>query len=294
MSCEYKIKYKRNRRKKRIVLFSVTLAVALVAIIGVSKVFNGIFTSEKNIVSGRNYITEDIKNSQDPVIQKLMELSHDNYRIEEILYNIELYPKSLLELASKKDEAVDFVYEYPIKKNLYENKKISIKSDYKSGEYPLFTQWDERWGYEKYGNDYIAINGCGPTTLAMVIVGLKGDKDVNPKVVADFAYENGYYVDGVGSSWELMTAGAANFGIVGEELPLSEEIIRSTLRNGDPIIATMGPGEFTTSGHFILLTGIAEDGKIIVNDSDSKIKSKKTWDIDVFMTQTNNLWKFTK
>lgn len=294
MGCEYKIKYKRNRRKKRIVLLSFTLAVTLIIIIGISKGFNSIFAREDRIISGRNYIPEEVKNSQDPVTQKLMELSHDSHKIEEILRNIELYPKSLLELASKKEEALDFVYEYPIKKDLYKDKKISIKSDYKSGDYPLFIQWDERWGYHQYGNNYIAINGCGPTALAMVVVGLTGDRGVNPKVVADFAYENGYYVDGVGSSWELMTSGATNFGITGEELPLSEESILSTLRNGYPIIATMGPGDFTTSGHFILLTGVTDDGKIIVNDSDSKIKSEKTWDIDIFMNQTNNLWKFNK
>lgn len=42
----------------------------------------------------------------------------------------------------------------------------------------------------------------------------------------------------------------------------------------------MRPGDFTTIGHFILLTGV-EDGKIKVNDPNSKIRSSKLWDYDV-------------
>lgn len=54
----------------------------------------------------------------------------------------------------------------------------------------------------------------------------------------------------------------------------------------------MKPGDFTTSGHFILMTGITEDGKIIVNDSDSRKRSNITWDLDVIMGQVKGLWKF--
>ncbi|MDO7203706.1 papain-like cysteine protease family protein [Paraclostridium bifermentans] len=48
----------------------------------------------------------------------------------------------------------------------------------------------------------------------------------------------------------------------------------------------MGPGHFTTEGHYIVLTGVTDDGKIIVNDSDSKERSSKTWDVDVFFKRS--------
>ena len=41
----------------------------------------------------------------------------------------------------------------------------------------------------------------------------------------------------------------------------------------------MGPGDFTTSGHFILLTGV-EDGKYQVNDPNRHSTSQKLWDYD--------------
>ena len=151
----------------------------------------------------------------------------------------------------------------------------------------------ERWGYEKYGSEYMAISGCGPTSLAMVVVGLTGNTNINPKVIAEFSEENGYVVDGVGSAWTLMSDGAENFGLRSEELPLSEDSIIDTLKSGQPIIASMGPGTFTTSGHFVVLTGVDKNNRIIINDSDSKIRSEQTWDVDVFMKEADNLWTFT-
>lgn len=212
------------------------------------------------------------------------------YKIKEIIENKDVYPQELVELALKKEETVDFVYNY--NKNIKDKNKINIDKEYIEGQFPLFIQWDERWGYDRYGDTYIAINGCGPTNLAMVIVGLTGDTSITPKVVADFSVQNGYYVENVGTSWSLLTEGAKAFGIQGEEIPLSEKSILSALEKGQPIIASMKPGDFTTSGHFILMTGITEDGKIIVNGSDSRKRSNITWDLDVIMGQVKGLWKF--
>lgn len=208
-------------------------------------------------------------------------------KLEKILKNKDQYPETLVELAKKNSETIDFVYNYISKSSMEEEKNTS------KSEYPLYIQWDKRWGYDMYGDEFIALNGCGPTALAMVISGLTGDVSVTPKTVAEFSYENDYYVDEIGSSWDLMTSGAASFGLKSEELPLDEGIVIETLKSGKPIIVTMGPGEFTSSGHFILLTGVDEDNKIIINDSDSKKRSNKKWDIDVFMREAQNLWSFS-
>lgn len=237
-------------------------------------------------------VPDEVKNSPDEVIQGLLSKVNDYPEVVKILSNINSYPRELLELAAKKDEVISFVANYP-NYNEATKETISIKKDYKNGEIPLFIQWDERWGYDKYGSDFIAINGCGPTSLAMVVVGLTGNTDINPKIIADASLESGYLVEGVGSSWDLMTSGAASFGLIGEELPLREDTILNTLRNGQPIIATMGPGTFTTSGHFIVLTGVDKENKIRVNDPDSKVKSNQTWDVSVFMDEARNLWRFT-
>ncbi|WP_353886165.1 C39 family peptidase [uncultured Clostridium sp.] len=159
---------------------------------------------------------------------------------------------------------------------------------------PLFLQWDKQWGYDKYGDNYIAVNGCGPTALSMVIVGLTGNTNINPKVVADYSESKGEYVNGEGSKWTMMTDIPEHFGVEGKEIPLIKSKIIDELKEGNPIIAAMGPGVFTKTGHFIVLTGLTEDGQVTVNDPDSKVNSEKTWNLNLVMKETKDIWVFKK
>lgn len=244
-------------------------------------------TKPKDIYSSSSISKYELTN-------KLKEEYKSDSKVKYILNNIDKYPTELLELLSRNIETVDFVYDYP--KNRYKTifNKISIKKYYTPGKIPLFLQWDKKWGYDFYGNEHIAINGCAPTSLAMVAVGLTGNTSINPLVVSNYAYENGYYVNGVGSSWSLISEGAKHFGLNSKELPLSKSSILSTLKEGYPIIVTVGPGTFTSTGHFLVLTGLTDDGKVTINDPNSKINSSKSWDVDVFIKEAKNLWKMSK
>ena len=115
---------------------------------------------------------------------------------------------------------------------------------------------------------------------------------MNPYAVAQMAQEDGFYVNGSESSWSMMTELATKLGLSAQELSLNEDSIRQELSQGHPIICIMGPGDFTTSGHFIVLTGVDSDGKITVNDSNSKKNSNKAWKIDDLMSQIRDLWVY--
>ena len=200
------------------------------------------------------------------------------------------YPESLIELVQKNPETKDFVLGYMKYEGVQD---IDISGEVTQGEIPLFLQWDERWGYENYGSDFLAVTGCGPTCLSMVLCGLSGDTSWNPLEVAHWAEENGYYVDGSGSSWELMSTGASSLGLTVSEVIFDEDHIRSTLEAGTPIICVVGPGDFTTSGHFLVLTGVDDSGDIILRDPNSRIRTEKTWDIGELMAQIKNLWAYS-
>lgn len=232
--------------------------------------------------------------SRNKIVNKLENLAHSDPKINEILNNIDKYPNKYLELLSKNIETFNFVLDYPNHTSTSNNKKTSIEKDYTLGEIPLFLQWDKNWGYDMYGEDPIAINGCAPTSLAMVAVGLTGNVSINPLSVSNYAYKNGYYIGGVGSSWGLISEGVKNFGLKSQELPLNELSILSTLKSGNPIILTVGPGTFTSTGHFLVLTGLTDDGRIKINDPNSKLNSSKSWDVDIFLNETKNLWKISK
>jgi len=200
-------------------------------------------------------------------------------------------PNSLLGLMEKNPEAKSFVLNYPEYKKYEPDRDLS--DELENEGIPLLLQWDERWGYEPYGDDFHALNGCGPTCLSMVYLGLSGDDAWNPYEVARMAEDGGYYADGAGSLWELMKSGAEAIGLTVYSVIYDAEHIRKELEEGRPIICAMWPGDFTTSGHFIVLAGVTEDGSIIVRDPNSKIRSEKTWALNEILPQIKNLWSYS-
>lgn len=237
--------------------------------------------------------TLSISELDNPIFSSLIQEASTYPEAKILLVNHDEYPEILLELASNRPETLEFVINYPnYKSSNASATSISIAKDYHKGSIPLFIQWDKRWGYAPYGNEFIASSACGPTALSMVAVGLTGNTDWNPKAVADYSYQAGYFHSGQGTSWNLMSEGAYHLGLKSRELPLSESAILSALSNGNPIIVSVGPGHFTKGGHFIVLTGITSDGKIIVNDPGSIYNSQIPWDLQTIMDETKNLWAF--
>ena len=196
------------------------------------------------------------------------------------------YPKSLIALLDRNPETAEFVLNYPF----HEEKSYNLADFDRSAGVPLFLQWDSRWGYEEYGSDIIAITGCGPTCLAMVGYYLTGDAETyDPAVLAAYAQKHGYYASGYGSSWTLISEGAVKLGLDVTEIPLVEKRIKDNLEVGNPIICAMGSGDFTSSGHYIVLVGL-KDGKFIVNDPNSQANSEKLWSYEQLQSQIRNLW----
>jgi len=195
------------------------------------------------------------------------------------------YPESLIQLLERNPETETFVLEYP----LYEKQDYDLSEFAGSETVPLFMQWDQRWGYEKYGSDVIGITGCGPTCLAMVGYYLTGDEYFTPENIAHYAEINGYYASGYGSSWTLISEGGVNLGLDVTEIPLVEKRMKDNLEVGNPIICAMGKGDFTTTGHYIVLVGL-RDGLFVVNDPNSVENSNKLWSYEQIEGQIRNLW----
>lgn len=201
------------------------------------------------------------------------------------------YPKELIKLLESNPDAEEFVLNYPLLKD--KNSKIDL-SEYKNcTSVPRLYQWDSRWGYNKYGSGIIGINGCGPTCLSMVAIYITKDTSINPDKVARFCEEKGYYAEGNGTKWSLMSKGAKALGLSARELPLHKNTVMENLRSGKPVICIMGPGDFTSTGHYIVLTGV-KNGKITINDPNSKANSEKLWEFEDIKGQIKNLWAYGK
>ena len=167
------------------------------------------------------------------------------------------------------------------------------KEEWKQGEMPYLYQFDPAWADELYSGGPIWEQGCGPTSLAMVYIYLTGDADYGPLEMAQFATENGYSTDLEGSSWTLMSEGASQLGLYSEELPADGNCIISELEAGNPVICIMAPGDFTTTGHYIVLSGVDEGGNVVVHDPNSVVNSHVSWDVETIVEQANNIWSFS-
>ncbi len=197
----------------------------------------------------------------------------------------------LLEAFEKNPEMKEFVEDYPNREK-WMGKEVELTKDEVKSSAPLFLQWDRRWGYSRYGSKMIAINGCGPTCLSMVYVGLRGDSEMNPQKVALFSEKCGYVTKGSGTDWGLMTDGARALGLNADEMALDKNVMLNTLRSGCQIICSMRPGDFTTTGHFIVIYG-EKDGKLLIHDPNSMERSEKEWEFEEIKGQIKNLWKYS-
>ena len=196
------------------------------------------------------------------------------------------YPESLIELLERNPETEDFVLNYPFRD---EAELEAFAYDLSEGV-PLMMQWDKRWGYTKYGSDVVGLTGCGPVCLAMAgYYVTDGDEAFHPAEVIEFAKEKGYYSKGNGSSWTLISEGGVTLGLDVTEIPLVKKRIMDNLEVGNPIICSMRAGDFTTTGHYIVLVG-CEDGLIRVNDPNSYANSDKLWSYEQIEGQIRNLW----
>lgn len=198
------------------------------------------------------------------------------------------YGEKLAELLELNEEAADYVESYP-QREAYKSQPIDLAQEIQGGSVPLLMQWDKRWGYNAYGGNMIGLAGCGPVCMTMAYLHFTGDTAMTPREMAAFADDNGYYEEDAGTKWSFWTEGAGKLGLVGEELPLDENRMKQTLDDGKVIICSMGPGDFTTEGHFILIRGYDGNG-FYVNDPNRRINSEKQWEFDALRSQIRNLW----
>lgn len=213
----------------------------------------------------------------------------DKEKSQKILDNKDKIPEGLLRLAGNIPGAIDFVNGYI--DNI--SPKYYLGESRKLDRYiPLYIQWDKRWGYEKYGDGILGITGCGPTSCAMIISGLLKDVTITPEQIAKIGNEEGY-VDSAGTKWSFFPYIAKKYGLEVEEIPLNYDTIKKHLDNKEPIIVSLKDGNFTTTGHLLVLVDIDEDGNLTINDPNSIKVSEKKWSLEKVQNDINAMWAFS-
>ena len=123
-----------------------------------------------------------------------------------------------------------------------------------------YSQADPRWaqypypapGYE---DATVKSGGCGPTCAAMVVS--SAGEVIYPDAMADICEQEGFRVSG-GTSWDLFQYVADCWKLETREVHSSYEAF-DACSEGFFVVANVGPGLWTTGGHYILLVGTRGD-----------------------------------
>ena len=198
----------------------------------------------------------------------------------------------MLKLVANDPQAIDFVA------GLADNYPAQAGQPYddavEKGTIPLLMQWDARWGYTQYCGSSFGSAGCCPTSLSMVYMGLTGKTDMTPYDMGQLAVEGGYAMDGKGTIGSFLVDKAPELGLVCEWFypDAGVQALATYLESGYVVICNVGPGDFTESGHFFVITGMDDEGRLTINDPYSSVRSAQTWDAYTILNQTIALYAF--
>lgn len=150
---------------------------------------------------------------------------------------------------------------------------------------PQYYQADERWSSKRYGISNMKTTGCVPTSLSMIISGLK--ENVTPVQVADYIYDTSMEMNTLFTGTSSLGAVAAiehwgcNYRVVN-----SKDDLKAALQNGNIVFGAVGHGIFVKgySTHEIVLSGYQND-KTLAIDPDNPERTNKWYSVDDIWAQ---------
>lgn len=149
----------------------------------------------------------------------------------------------------------------------------------------VYYQTDKRWASQPYAVKgevtTVGASGCGPTAMAMVLA-TWADKRVTPATECAWALKNGFKALRHGTYYAYFAPAARRYGlsctqlngasIAGQVNHALHATVLAAVKAGDLVICCMGPGNWTRSGHFILLWDVDVQRDIAyVNDPASSL-----------------------
>ena len=165
-----------------------------------------------------------------------------------------------------------------------------------------FLQTDPRWGSLDYSakgeKTTIRASGCGPTAMAMVLA-TWADPSVDPKTECAWALAHGYKAPRQGTYYGYFEPAGARYGlevdrlnwtnIYGRATSPHHETVKEAIERGDLVIACMGKGNWTSSGHYVLVWDIRGE-TIYINDPASTKAHRVRGDYALFKKQVKYYW----
>ena len=180
--------------------------------------------------------------------------------------------------------------------------EVKTEDKYKMIKPVDYKQNDSKWGGLSYAVDgeksTIKSAGCGPTSLADVLATIVSQY-IDPVTLAAWARYHNYKVKNSGTSYSFFEPCAKAYGVKVSRLNTSNvysipwngvhDKALAELQKGNWLIACMGKGNWTSSGHYVVAYGY-ENGYVYINDpaSTKASRAKNTWEL--FKSQVKYYW----
>lgn len=149
-----------------------------------------------------------------------------------------------------------------------------------------YNQTDIRWADYLYGGqDPLRKYGCGPTVLAMIVSSFT-NQTLLPSEMADWAAANHYWAPQGGTAHNFIPECAAAFGLQADSFQdFTVEGVLNELASGHILVALMGPGHFTGSGHFIIITDYWTGTQVRIADPANLENTQTPWEIQTILDE---------
>lgn len=164
-----------------------------------------------------------------------------------------------------------------------------------------YLQTDPRWKKKDYSakgeSTTIGASGCGPTAAAMLIETLTG-KIFTPEDACKWSLQHGYKAVKQGTYYSYFVPQFAYFGIHCYQLSWENTYHKpnssvhdkalALLKQGYYLIALMKKGNWTSSGHFVVVWWA--DGKVYINDPASTKATRVEGNMNTFRNEAAYYW----
>lgn len=166
----------------------------------------------------------------------------------------------------------------------------------------IYYQTDPRWKNIKYAvkgeSSTIGGSGCGPSSMAMVLA-TWADKNVTPQTECAWALSHGYKCLNSGTFYSYFVPAAKRYGltctqlngasIYGNANSAYHAQAKQAIDNNHLVIACMGKGNWTRSGHYVVVWKI-QGNVIYINDPASTKLARTQGNYNLFKQQVKYYW----
>lgn len=178
---------------------------------------------------------------------------------------------------------------------LSEGNKVYVDFSFINISLPIHDYYQTNYRDVSYGNGTIASSGCGPTCIAMLTTYFTGTV-TTPVEVCRWC-EADYYVPGAGTAWSVFPGAADHYGYGCINLGLDYTAVLEEIAKGNPVVVLVGPGTFTSEGHYMVIKGMTSSGELILNDPNKRNVEKygtNKFKAETVLGEAKNFWTFFK